>query len=91
MPVWTFMVPPSSVLPDREVEEEGNTHRAHIGPNIPRSRGESPIQRVSSRHERGGPCSRWEAHRGSSSRPPALFVKTGTLKCARLGSSNVHI
>ena len=60
--------PPSGVLLDREVGEEGDTHGAH--PDVPRSRGEGRIQRVPSRHERGGPCSRWETHRGSGSRHP---------------------
>ena len=66
--------PPSSVLTEREVEEEGDTRRAHLGPNIPRSRSESSIPRVPSRHERGGPSNRCGAPRGSSSRPPALLT-----------------
>ena len=51
--VW---VPPSRVLPDSEVEEEGNTHRAHHGPNLPRSWCLGEVHRVPSRHERGVPA-----------------------------------
>ena len=61
--------PPSGVLLDREVGEE-DTHGAHLGPDVPRSRSEGRTQRDPSGHERGGPCGRWETCRGFGSRPP---------------------
>ena len=73
MPVWTFMGTIEQRAPGQGGWRRGQHPQSAPWPEYSAKQGRESDTTCSFATWTWGPCSRWEAHRGSSSRPPVLW------------------